>query len=991
LTYLAHIAQEDDQRENASLDERAHYSAAFRLELRAHLLLEAQISQDEVDLATEVLADLLRAAAGRQLSAARRESVARSPDKPTSVFVFSQTSARVALFERLGQPSLAGFLDYSRRYAESVSERFGYVSLQHLGPDSPPLPLKSIYVEPTLSPVLNPLGGIQRRTHKANESLGSIRLAELLGSSVRAVVLGPAGVGKSTLVKHAANLLSSSDPRDPIVPFVLELKLYQGRAADELGLFMEHIRRDLTVQMQEEPPEGWLEYVLLTGRATVFFDGFDEVLNGGERSRIRDAIASFAQRYPQAGVVVTTRIIGYAGVPFSSQQFLHAAIDDFDTSQVEQYAKNWFSSHVSKRFGEDESRLVPFLSETKKHAVDLRSNPLMLSLLCGVYYHQGDIPRTIAELYERCASLMFQQWSTMRGLADPGIWNQDLKPALFHIAGRILDQTSFRQGGIPEAELVRELQEFFESESTIEPDAARERAVRLVEQWAGRAWVMAEVGRDEYSRPRFGFVHQSFLEYFAAVNLVRKAEGPRELFEGMRRKIIFLNGWSVGQIAVSALNQYRSGGASRFAGSLLDNLNESSERERLHLLLFCLSLTDFVDLSREVDIRLTDAVLAQYARSLISPKPGMNLSGLHELTRRLTSGPYPSPEFADREDYFDDDEYLDQEEYFDSIAADRLLTPIDTEPALEALVLRALALPVQLALLEGRLGSFSTWESAPAQAFVTACMTIAFVRAAESRGDIQIDWDEFGGLQSLYDRVEATDSYWIAHSAAYALGLVDRVRASALLPWNAAFSRESVVLSLVVDFDQPSVIGGKVPSSFLSEEAAPVLLCLGSSFLSDYLSLSAGQGFDQISLEDAPVTFALVADDGKRYLAEDLLSATEGHSGTFVLEPGRAFFVPKSEHDEGLWNGGGWKIERLAGFFVVLAVFSDLDPEFRPSRFAPGGALSRKMRALLKVVDDRQARQNDERSIGEVMEAFGHEPLGLAMIAWKGGHLRLTS
>jgi GTPase SAR1 family protein len=907
LMYLAHVAQADEVTTDSSVSESTNYAQAFEEELRAHLALEAQIPTSELDAATEILAEVLSNSASAQARLARRSSIARSADKASALFLFSATHTRSALFQALGEPSLAAYQAYSKRYVAKMAKTYGYVSLQHLGQDRAPVELSLIYVEPTLTEAPNPELEIPRRVHDSERQDGELSVREVFARSSRTVILGPAGVGKSTLVRHSISLITQDASEDPPIPFVLELKHFRASISENSGLFKDHLIRDITHMMQHAPPDGWIDYLLLTGRATVFFDGYDEVLNSDDRTHIRDAILSFAMLYPASGIVTTTRIVGYPEVPFSRQEFLHIAVNDFQPGQIEKYAGKWFSIRSSGEGDVGESSVEDFLEETKKYAPDLRANPLMLSLLCTLFYHQGDIPRTLAELYEQCAKLMFQQWSVLRGLEDPGVWELDLRPALFHVAGSILDNSDYLRDGIPKSDLIQRLQDFFRKESTVRIDVARERAQSLVAAWSGRAWVITTVGKDASNRPRFGFVHQSFLEYFAGVNLMRESETAKHLFAKLRERLIHMNGWYVAQIAVAVWHQWRPGGASKFAEVLLRDFRSSKPREGLQLLMFCASLREFVTFTPIVDRLFIDAAISIYIRSLTPLEPGINFSRMHYSSRwesaAIEEGQFGAFDLSGhpRDSLRSMSAHAESE---DEVAP--VPTTLQTERALSALVNLALGDEAQLDLLLEGISEASTWEAQPGETFlaVSFLLHMLTIRSSVQSTDTPLDLKDrlSSVLRSMYGRLDPQVDYWPAHASAYALGLIDRYDAIRRVPWNSAIARESIVLSYIADFDLPCLVRGDVVRDYLhgNPESSSMLKALGESFLADYERASAGEPI-------CPVP------------AYDWTSMIELRSG------------PQAGRRLGRVNDAGWGPDHLAGLFVTLGICVELDRKVSPS------------------------------------------------------------
>lgn len=906
LMYLAHVSKSDEVTNDTSVAERTNYAQAFEQELRAHLTLEAQIPDEDLDAVTDVLAEVLSKSATTQIRDAKRMSIGRSADKVSALFLFSESHARSALFSALGEPSLASFQDYSRRYVSTMADRYGYVSLQHLGQDAPPIELPRIYVEPTLTESASPEVGINRRIHDEPPQASEITVQQAFAKSTRTVVLGPAGVGKSTLVKHSVSLITQDPSEDPPIPLVLELKNYQEVKGDSSGLFKQHLLKDITQMMQHDPPKGWIDYLLLTGRATVFFDGYDEVLDAFDRARVKDAIRSFARLYPASSIVVTTRIVGYPEIPFSSKEFMHVAINDFQPHQVRAYAEKWFEARPAGSGTFDSSSVDAFYRETGKYAADLRANPLMLSLLCTLFYHQGDIPKTLAAVYESCASLMFRQWSVMRGLKDPGVW--DLRPALAHIASVVLDNPDYRRDGIPRRDLIQELQDFFRAESTIRIEAARDRAESLVTAWAGRAWVITEVGKDANNNAKFGFVHQSFLEYFAAVQLTTDSDNAQELFDKLRDRLVQVNGWYIAQIAVAVWDQWRRGRTFAFGEALLREVAQARPREALNLLLFLGTLREFVTFSPNVDRLYIHASLSLYIRSLTPLARGANLSALNNATR-LASWDFDDDYFVSSDVYGPDNFHKASQYDSPEEALNAPVTTLQSERALNGLVSMALSDPAQWDLLLECMSETSEWDAQPGQTFVSIAFLCFLIQASlEEMPDLELDESDHAlhaKLGELYTRVESESSYWPAHAAAHILGLIDEDEALQKIPWNSALSQEPVLLSFLRDFDVPCLVTGDIIDDYLAnpEYGDFVLGTVGRSFLADIQRVREDYSkLSQISSYDSGETIEIFVDEDTDFpVSEAEFGQREDDvlAGLFVLlgvvlELGRTTLNPAS-------------------------------------------------------------------------------------------------
>jgi hypothetical protein len=589
-------------------------------EIRALLVLEAGLEDASATLASQVLVAVLQGGNQTSTPSVRRQSVTRS--RPLSgIQLFGAQEAKRRIFSDIGSPSLSDIRAYSSSFRREMARKFSRIQLQHLDNGTEQL-LEDLYVEPELllqepSPDQEP----------------EVLPTDVFRVYARAVIQGPAGSGKSTTVRRLAADVAKWTDRE-VVPLVVELRKYSAQQALEPQVFLDHIRHSVTQLMQQAPPKSWLEYMLTTGRAVVFFDGLDEVLNAGTRAEVRDSVITFAQLFPASSIVVTSRYTGYDLAPLDKGEWTHIGVEELREDQVHEYASRWFEL---KDAGADTGdRAMSFIDESRTYANDLRSNPLMLSLLCSIYYARGDIPRTLHALYERCADMIYQQWNTMRGLEDHRAWDKDVRPVLYQVAHAVLSNDDYLSFGIPEEELVREVRRAFISNGAPDPEDASSRAREAVRLWAGRAWIITAVMTDEAGRLRYGFVHQSFLEYFAAVFEVRRVDTPAELYGNLRGRLIELNGWTVTQIAVSVIEAWKDHGGQRFLAVLLKDARDACDLDAFALLRLGISLVSIVPVRADQLQELVELGIRFVSRSVLLPQGDSAVYGAHEESRNNT-------------------------------------------------------------------------------------------------------------------------------------------------------------------------------------------------------------------------------------------------------------------------------------------------------------------------------------------------------------------
>ncbi|MFI8164161.1 NACHT domain-containing protein [Streptomyces microflavus] len=340
----------------------------------------------------------------------------------------------------------------------------------------------------------------------------------------RCVVLGNPGVGKSTMTQNLVHQLSRSGSGSAYAPLVVSCK--DVTSTDGSAYILSAITRSLRDNLQLEVTEGEAGDLATLGRSFVIFDGIDEIVDVGRRMTFVRTVEAFANRYPLIPVLVTARRVGYNKAPFNTRDFVIYELDDFSVEQVGQYTEKWFAA--TKRSEQDRQA---FLRETE-NVPDVRTNPLMLSLLCALYRARGYIPRNRRMVYEACADLLFQRWDAMRHIEQP-VDHRQYGTRLMQELALFFYKSPTAQAGVQEGQLRKLIATFFTDTASVDEVDARSRAQDFLDFCADRAWLLSYQGTDFGDHRLFGFTHRTFMEYFAAEALVRRARGLDEVVDEM--------------------------------------------------------------------------------------------------------------------------------------------------------------------------------------------------------------------------------------------------------------------------------------------------------------------------------------------------------------------------------------------------------------------------------------------------------------------------
>lgn len=452
------------------------------------------------------------------------------------------------------------------------------------------LPYEEIYVAPRLA---------LRRPSRQDGSVASTyeRVSsprEFLRSSHRAVVLGDPGAGKSTLVTYLAHIIYESESlENRVIPFIVRIREYDAARRLKSLSVCEYVADRMNELYQLKAPRSAVECVCMTGQALVLFDGLDELADASRKKELVTIITSFCRLYSDARVIVTSRHVGYEDAPLDTAEFATWDLTPFSEDEVEEYVRKWFGGDPDLDNVSRAAVISSFLLESRDIS-DIRSNPLMLNLLCNVYLEYGSIPRNRAELYEKCAQMLFDQWDSKRRIIRDNILRADVRGALHDVALWMYEANP--KDGVGRRSLVSRVTDYLKPRFD-DSTSARIAAEDLVASWEGRAWVLTDVGIVNRER-RYDFTHRTFLEYFAAGELVRISDTVEDLADVMLSKLPS-TGWDViGEIAFQIFNQDQRDGSDKLCACILGS-RHFPVSSQLHVLGFLCKHLDTLGLSRE--------------------------------------------------------------------------------------------------------------------------------------------------------------------------------------------------------------------------------------------------------------------------------------------------------------------------------------------------------------------------------------------------------
>jgi len=356
----------------------------------------------------------------------------------------------------------------------------------------------------------------------------------------RLVILGDPGSGKSTLLQYLLIQWAEKvapDLKQDALPLLIELREYarlrhEGNVTSFLGYL--HQGESVRWHFDQAQLDSWIK----ANPCVVMFDGLDEVFDPALRKEVTRAIHRFADKYPLARVLVTSRIIGYQHQTWRDEGFRHFMLQELEDAQIQDFLVRWhLGAYEEVRQGNTKRELLARAIADSLAIRQLAENPLLLTMM-AILNRTQDLPRDRVRLYEKCAELLLHQWKAQEALQADAVLRgatldfTDKRNLLLRVA-RVMQTSERSLAGnlIDEPELENALAEGLRGVPQLRPERA---ARALLDQLRGRNFMLCFAGGRSYA-----FVHRTFLEYFCALEIVERFEKYRKLSIEQLKEEIF--------------------------------------------------------------------------------------------------------------------------------------------------------------------------------------------------------------------------------------------------------------------------------------------------------------------------------------------------------------------------------------------------------------------------------------------------------------------
>jgi len=399
---------------------------------------------------------------------------------------------------------------FNENYRKVASEKLNVVNFigfdiqkHRQRPDD--ITLTDLFVQPSF----------RQRINEKNEKVFSVvdrelKITNLLKSEKNIILLGDPGAGKSLLVKFLmVSIINNQTEKLGIkqlsnhLPLRIELRKYN--EVRENKSIIEYLSDILTKEFQTKISRDQLEKIIEYQPTLIFFDGLDEIFNISHKSKIKEAIETFGTRFHKSKCIVTSRFIGYHDIKFNPKKFDEFAILQFNNNQISELVSKFYLTQQSSL--EKKNNAIANCLEQLTADVDeeLKSNPLILTLILILTSNNIIIPDSKLEIYESCTKTLVDSIDTTEKELkfEMPVKNKNL--TFSHLAYWQYESTS-KSTEISYPKAVKTIADFLQArKETKEYLDAEAKAERFLE-YAERRSIYFENN----------FTHKTFLEYFTA-------------------------------------------------------------------------------------------------------------------------------------------------------------------------------------------------------------------------------------------------------------------------------------------------------------------------------------------------------------------------------------------------------------------------------------------------------------------------------------------
>lgn len=357
----------------------------------------------------------------------------------------------------------------------------------------------------------------------------------------RFVIVGDPGCGKTTLLQwityhYAHRLIAGSSaegatsngtplPANDWIPIMILCRELVGRTLPfHIGdLLRLHLQSRQFSEASTERLVEHLEQLLEQGRGMLLIDGLDEIPDSEQRIAFSRLLTSIANRFPEAPILVTSRVVGFQVV----REELSTNYDHFMVGPLDRAAKHTYLELWSKLIGwtpSQTSHLVHQVCHSRVTA-KLTDNVFLLAMIAQIQVLDQHLPGRRVNVYRRAVELMINRRTDF---TRPALVANEVIPHLEFLAYRMRKKGLQRCSETEITEIFLELRQTEPNESVLRTRSAPDLVRTCIDSLGLLSVAGTDVDSHGFDRQIIQFFHQSFQEYFAGQAILHGRDGANE-------------------------------------------------------------------------------------------------------------------------------------------------------------------------------------------------------------------------------------------------------------------------------------------------------------------------------------------------------------------------------------------------------------------------------------------------------------------------------
>ena len=354
-----------------------------------------------------------------------------------------------------------------------------------------------------------------------------------LAEARRLVILGDPGAGKTTMTRWIATaylLRLKGDaewqdlpdvatlPDETWLPIIVRCRdLDPAHLKGSLDDILHHtLRKSEMTDAESQALRNILRAKLTAGQALLLIDGLDEIADPAVRVRFCRQIEQMQIAYPDAPMIITSRIVGYREMGYRIKRgFEHLTVAELSKEEKDVFVRRWCAVTESpERRTTATSELIRDIHSTDR-IERLTGNPMLLTTVALVKRKVGKLPSRRADLYWEAVQVLLN-W---RSEVDKPIDHREAVPQLEYLSYAMCDRgvQQLREDEI--LALFTQMRQEYPNIHAVQNHTPDE-FLRVLERRTG---ILIEAGHVRHlGRPTsvFEFRHLTFQEYLAGIALV---------------------------------------------------------------------------------------------------------------------------------------------------------------------------------------------------------------------------------------------------------------------------------------------------------------------------------------------------------------------------------------------------------------------------------------------------------------------------------------